>query len=112
MTRTRPRWERTEVAKAAAPYCHARLNAGDQGQRKVADDLGVHACTVGRWLRGIGEPAIDDLYCLMLVARTRYEAIQAAHEAGRRALRLPNPPPQPATTQKPLAPVLGFSRSS
>jgi hypothetical protein len=74
---------------------------GPWWQRKVARDIGVHACTVGRWLRGIGEPDIDDLHRLMSVARTRDEAILAAHEAGRRALRLPRPPPQSSAAPKP-----------
>src|SRR5262249_15286346 len=58
----------------------------------VASVLGVHACTITRWLQGRGRPTFEDLHRLMSVARTRYHAILAAHEAGREILRLLPPP--------------------
>ena len=80
---------------------------GQWWQRHVARDLGVHACTIGRWLRGIGGPTVEDLHRLLIVARNRYQAILAAHEAGRQALRLIPPPPEPASPKKPPTPVFG-----
>ena len=52
---------------------------GPWWRRHVARALGVHACTVSRWLQGRGQPTFDDLHRLMSVARTRYHAILAAH---------------------------------
>jgi hypothetical protein len=80
---------------------------GPWWRRHVARDLGVHACTVGRWLRGVGAPQVDDVYRLLSIARRRYEALQAAHEAGRQALRLPPPRPEPTWPSKPAKPVIG-----
>jgi transcriptional regulator with XRE-family HTH domain len=76
---------------------------GTWWRRHVARDLGVHFCTVGRWMRGVGAPEMRDLYRLLNVARRRYVALLTAHEAGRQALRLPAPrpelsPPRPAST--------------
>jgi len=76
---------------------------GKWWRRHVARDLGVHSCTVGRWMRGIGAPEMKDLYRLLAIARKRYEALLEAHEVGRQALRLPAPrpelsPPRPAST--------------
>jgi hypothetical protein len=66
---------------------------GDWWRNSVARELGVHPCTVGRWLSGIGAPSAEDVHRLMAVAKPRYMAILAAYKAGQQALRLPNPPP-------------------
>lgn len=79
---------------------------GQWWRRHVARALGVHACTVSRWLQGKGRPTYDDLHRLMSVARTRYHAILAAHEAGREILRLLPPPPEKTPANKPARPVL------
>src|SRR5262245_17443854 len=83
---------------------------GKWWRRHVARDLGVHSCTVGRWMRAVGAPEMKDLYRLLSVARERYEALLAAHAVGRQALKLV-PPQRPESTwpTTPARPVPGPS---
>jgi hypothetical protein len=53
---------------------------GEWWRNSVARDLEVHPCTIARWLRDIGAPAVDDVYRLMSVANARFMAIVVAHE--------------------------------
>jgi hypothetical protein len=77
---------------------------GEWWRNSVARDLGVHPSTIGRWMRGIGEPDIDDLLRLMSAAWTRQMAIAEAYQPCRQAVRLPTVPPW---SRKPAKPVLG-----
>jgi hypothetical protein len=60
----------------------ARKLDGGRSLRASTRDLGVHSCTVGWWLRGIGTPQVDDLYRLLSIARKRYEALLTAQPLG------------------------------
>jgi hypothetical protein len=83
---------------------------GERWQRSASRDLGVHDVTVGRWLRGIGAPTIDDLQRMLAATRHKIDRLFALHDDATDASRLaPGQPtpvqPQPAQTDlRPGAP--------
>jgi hypothetical protein len=65
-------------------------------RRCVADELGIHLCTVTRWMEGThGSPSADHIAHMLAVVRQRYTTLRKLHDDGLEALRLRQPPPPP-----------------
>jgi len=79
---------------------------GPWWRRHVARAIGVHECSISRWLQGRGRPTFDDLYRLCAIARKRYSAILKAHQAGLELLKLLPPPAEEMPASKPPKPVV------
>jgi transcriptional regulator with XRE-family HTH domain len=75
---------------------------GQCWQRAVARDLGVHDCTIGRWLRGVGDPTLEDLLRMLAVTKHRIDRLLATYDAAVEGARLK--PRQPAPVQPPARP--------